>query len=114
MVAKLLYLAKRTRPDILMPVNFLCTRVQAPTMSDFIKLVRVLRYLYGTSDQALVLSMNEPVGEEIIMHVYIDASYGVHKDLKSHSGMIITFGEGAILAMSTKQKCISKSLLRLN
>jgi hypothetical protein len=26
-VAKLLYLAKRTRPDILLPINFLCTRV---------------------------------------------------------------------------------------
>jgi hypothetical protein len=37
-VAKLLYLGKRGRPDILMPAQFLCTRVQAPTKHDIIKL----------------------------------------------------------------------------
>ena len=109
MVAKLLYIAKRTRPDVLLPVNYLCTRVQHPTMGDYLKLVRILRYLYGTSNEALVLGMDESVDNKIILHVYIDASYGVHEDLKSHSGMIITLGEGAIIAMSTKQKCVSKS-----
>ena len=78
-------------------------------MEDYLKLVRVLRYLYGTSDQALVMSMDNAINEIITLHVYIDASYAVHEDMKSHSGMIITLGEGAILAMSTKQKCISKS-----
>ena len=109
MVAKLLYIAKRTRPDILLPVNFLCTRVQCPSMGDYLKLVRLLRYLYGTSNQSLVLSMNDAIDEQTTLHVYIDAAYGVHQDLKSHSGMVITLGEGAILTMSTKQKCISKS-----
>ena len=109
MVAKLLYIAKRTRPDILLTVNFLCTRVQNPNMGDYLKLIRALRYLYGTSDASLVLTMNEAIDEKINMYVYIDASYGVHDDMKSHSGMIITLGEGAILSMSTKQKCISKS-----
>ena len=109
MVAKLLYLSKRTRPDILLAVNFLCTRVQCPNMGDYLKLVRVLRYLYGTSDQALVMSMDNTTNETITLHVYIDASYSVHEDQKSHSSMIITLGEGAVLAMSTKQKCISKS-----
>ena len=108
-VAKLLYIAKRTRPDILLPVNFLCTRVQHPNMGDYLKLVRVLRYLYGTSDESLVLTMNEATNETITLHVYIDAAYGVHDDMKSHSGMVISLGEGALLAMSTKQKCISKS-----
>ena len=37
-VAKLLYLAKRTRPDILLPIAFLATRVQASTMTDWNKL----------------------------------------------------------------------------
>jgi hypothetical protein len=44
-VAKLLYLAKRARPDILVAVTFLTSRVQAPTVSDNAKLYRVLKYL---------------------------------------------------------------------
>jgi hypothetical protein len=37
-VAKLLYLGKRGRPDILLPVQFLCTRVKHPTTEDRRKL----------------------------------------------------------------------------
>jgi hypothetical protein len=33
-VAKLLYLAKRARPDILTATSFLCTRVKQPTKAD--------------------------------------------------------------------------------
>jgi hypothetical protein len=41
-IAKLLYLGKRGRPDILLSVQFLCTRVKAPTCDDRRKLERVL------------------------------------------------------------------------
>ena len=37
-VAKLMYLAKRTRPDLLTLCAFLSTRVQAPTEDDWAKL----------------------------------------------------------------------------
>ena len=37
-VAKLLYLAKRTRPDILLAVTFLCTRVKEPDQDDYKKM----------------------------------------------------------------------------
>ena len=78
-------------------------------MGDYLKLIRALHYLYGTSEESLVLTMNQAIDEKITLYVYIDASYGVHDDQKSHSGMVITWGEGVILSMSTKQKCISKS-----
>ena len=35
LVAKLLYLAKRSRPDILLAVLFLCTRVQSPDIDNW-------------------------------------------------------------------------------
>ena len=38
LVAKILYLAKRTRPDLLLAVSFLCTRVTAPDVDDWKKL----------------------------------------------------------------------------
>jgi hypothetical protein len=41
-VTKLLYLGKRGRPDVLMPVQFLCTRVKSPTIEDENKLKQVL------------------------------------------------------------------------
>jgi hypothetical protein len=53
--AKLLYLAKRARPDILTAVIFLCTRVQGATCEDKRKLIRVLGYLKGTTSRTLLL-----------------------------------------------------------
>ena len=54
-VAKLLYLAKRVRPDILTAVAFLAFRVTSPILDDMEKLSRVLEYLNGCSDMGIVL-----------------------------------------------------------
>ena len=43
------------------------------------------------------------------LHAYIDASYGVHEDGKSHSALALTLGQGSILAKSSKQKLVTKS-----
>jgi hypothetical protein len=99
-VAKLLYLCKRIRPDILTEVAFLTKRVLAPQRDDYNKLMKTIRYIRGTREIALILEMNDPV------HVtsYIDASYGVHMDKKSHTGCVITLGKGAIYSKSSTQK----------
>lgn len=47
-VAKLLYLTKRARPDILTAVGFLCTQVTRATVQDKLKLHCVLGYLKRT------------------------------------------------------------------
>ncbi len=52
---KLLYLAKRARPDILTIVTFLCTRVQGATEEDRGKLQRILGYLKCTKECTRVL-----------------------------------------------------------
>jgi len=108
-VAKILYIAKRTRADVLLPINFLCTKVQRPTEEDQGKLLRVLKYLKGTED--LVLQIGMPTNEDgsVDLKAYIDAAYSVHEDCKSHSGAAFTFGSGAFLPCSTKQACVSKS-----
>ena len=105
LVAKLLYLAKRVRPDLLVSVSFLSTRVLKPTSQDQSKLDRVLKYLNGTADLGLTLE----VGSSISVIGFIDASYGVHADGKSHTGTAITLGSGVVFAKSTKQKVVSKS-----
>jgi len=104
-VAMLLYLAKRVRPDLLLAVSFLSTRVKNPTVQDMNKLVRALKYLNGT--KLLGLSLK---GEDVVsVCAYMDASYGVHDDFKSHSGVFVSLGVGPIFTKSSKQKLNSKS-----
>ena len=54
--AKLLFLCKRARPDIQVPIAFLTTRVKEPDEDDWKKLVRALKYLKDTIDLVLTLS----------------------------------------------------------
>jgi hypothetical protein len=102
--AKLLYLAKRARPDVLTAVSYCTTRVQAPTDDDLRKLMRVLRYLQGCKNLVMTLT-----ADSSSVLLYIDASYGVHPDAKSHTGVAISLGKGQVYASSTKQKLVTKS-----
>jgi hypothetical protein len=104
-VAKLLFLSKRGRPDIQLPVSFLCTRVKCPDTDDYKKLGRVIKYLRGTSDIALTLEYNNLHGIEW----WVDASYGCHDDMRSQTGGTMTMGKGAAYATSTRQKLNTKS-----
>lgn len=44
-IMTLMYLARLTRPDLLLPVTFLASRTHCATQQDFQKLKRVLKYL---------------------------------------------------------------------
>lgn len=103
--AKLLYLSKRVRPDILTAVAFLTKRVLCPQQDDMDKLERTIQYVRGTRTFALTLEADDPVQ----VTSYIDASYGVHPDMKSHTGAFITLGRGAVYAKSSTQKLNTKS-----
>lgn len=103
--AKLLYLSKRSRPDILTPVAFLTKRVTKPQREDMKKLERTVQYIRGTKDLGLTLKIDGP----ITVTCHIDASYGVHTDMKSHTGSAITLGKGVIYAKSSTQKLTTKS-----
>jgi len=98
-VAKLLFLAKRTRPDILLPIQYLTTRVLHADVNDKLKLERVLKYLNSTRNLGLILSSNNPM--ELL--AFIDAAYGVHRDRKSHTGVVASLGTGSILDLTNAQ-----------
>ena len=105
-VAKLLYLSKRTRPDILTLVAFLTTRVQSPTEDDRAKLHKGMRYLCETIDLSLTLKVEGPIR----VAAYVNTSFVTHSsDMKSHTGVYITLGKGAIYCRSSKQKLVTKS-----
>jgi hypothetical protein len=104
-VAKLLYLSKRVRPDLLTAVGFLTKRVTMATKMDQVKLERVLRYLNATAHLGLTLRPNA----DLSIFSYIDASYAVHHNMKSQSGVAITLGEGITYSKSSTQQLNSKS-----
>ena len=99
LVYMLLYLAKRARPDILLPVQFLTCRVTKSTEEDYQKLQRVINYLHCTKD--LKLTFN--IGECVDLICYVDASHAVHDDYKSHTGVVVTInGRSIVYTRSTK------------
>jgi hypothetical protein len=106
-VAALLYLSKKTRPDILLPVSFLTTRVSNPTVQDMSKLLRVLMYLNGTRDKCLILQAQDD--SPLRVYSFIDSSYATHSDMVSHTGVYVTLGRGAVYAKSSRQKLVTKS-----
>jgi hypothetical protein len=104
-VAKGLFACKRARPDIQPAIAFLCTRVKSPTEQDWDKLIKLMKYLNGTKDDKLLLTADDLR----IMKWYVDASFAVHPDFKSHTGAVSTMGDGAIQSISRKQKINTKS-----
>jgi hypothetical protein len=104
--AKLLYLSKRTRPDIQLPVLYLCTRVKEPTVDDDAKLLKVLGYLKLTRNKARIIS---PKGNLKRLVAYVDASFASHADDKGHTGLVIKWGATTLGTISRKQKIATKS-----
>jgi Reverse transcriptase (RNA-dependent DNA polymerase) len=104
-VAKALFACKRARPDIHVATTLLCTRVKSPNQDDWNKLIRMLEFLNGTRDDVLTLRVDDLT----LLKYYADASFAVHPDFKSHTGAYGTFGNGAAMSMSRKQKLNTRS-----
>ena len=103
--AQLLYLSKRTRPDIQTAIAFLSTRVSKPDIHDWKKLGRVIRYLRGSINLELTLQ-----AENLnLVKWWADGAFAVHRDMRSHTGAVMTVGKGAAYATSKKQKLNTKS-----
>ena len=104
-VASILFLAKRSRPDLLLTVSFLSTRVNEPTDQDHRKLDKLLRYINSTKHFYLTIdakNVHQP-------WISIDASYAAHHDKKGHTGVVEGLGTGCFNFKSSKQKTVSKS-----
>jgi hypothetical protein len=103
--AKVLYIAKRTKPELMLAVGFLLRRVTKPTKQDQTKLERLLKYINNTQSLPLILG----VSDDYRVSAYADAAFAVHEDRKSHTGICVTLGVGTVLAHSTTQKLVTKS-----
>jgi hypothetical protein len=100
-VAKILYLTKKARPDLLLTASYLATRVSKCTKDDLAKLLRLVSYLRETRERGLLFRPGE---KGFTVSAYIDAAFGVHYDLKSHTGSCVVIGDvGAEHCRSSKQ-----------
>ena len=103
---KLMFLARLTRPDILLSVVGLATRSKQPNIYDMQRLERIIGYLLYTKD----LGMNIKV-TNTELNAYFDASWNCHPDAKGHSGIVITIGHFGfpVIFKSSKQKIVTRS-----
>lgn len=105
LVGGLLYIAVNTRPDVAISVSLLGRKVSAPDAVDWTEAKRTMRYLLATKHFRLNLG-----GNTVDLKAFVDADWaGDHRDRKSNSGFIITFGGGAISWAARKQTCVALS-----
>ena len=103
-LAKVMWIANQTRPEIKMVTSILASRVQNPDTDDQAKLKKVLEYLNGTKDLGLVFTK-----ASTNLRAYADAAHLVHPDCRGHSGAVILMGKNIIHCESKKQKLVSQS-----
>lgn len=98
-VTRLLFLAQRVAPDILLSVNVFAGVVKAPTVQDWERLDRVFRYL----------NLVYKAGGKLEPAVYIDASFACHEDMRSRTGAVLYVANCFVGAWTTKQSLNTKS-----
>ncbi|XP_024011200.1 uncharacterized protein LOC112086480 [Eutrema salsugineum] len=105
LAGKLQYLTL-TRPDIQFAVNYVCQKMHSPTISDFMLLKRILRYIKGT----VTMGINFNKGTDCVMRVYSDSDWAGCKETRRSTGGFCTFlGNNIISWSSKKQPTVSKS-----
>ena len=72
---------------------------------DYKKLAMVMKYIQGTIGLPLIFSIDKTGN----IKWYVDASFAVHKDMRSHANGFMTIGTGRAYVQSSKQKLNTKS-----
>jgi hypothetical protein len=104
-VTTTLYLAKRARPELLTAVSFLATRVTKCDSDDVDKLIRLIRYIRSTREMGMIL---RPGASWIRVQLFVDASYGVHADGRSHTGSCVVI-DGALSLINADHSLVKKN-----
>jgi len=104
-IGSLLYLALRSRPDILTSVLILARFQKAPTTYCHQAAKRILRYLRGTTTHGMMYESGN-----IKITGFVDSDYaGDVTDRKSMSGFIIKLGSASCIWGSKKQPTVALS-----
>ena len=78
--------------------------MREPETEDYRKLIRLMKHLNITKDIPLTLEANNSG----CIRWWVDTSFAVRPDMKSHSGAMMSMGQGAAISGSKKQKLNTK------
>ena len=101
----MLFATRRARTDTVTAVSFMTTRVRERDEYDWSKLKQLIKYFRGEKEMPLILGANGTG----MLKWYVDGSYGVHLNIRGHSGGGLTMGRGFLITASKKQKLNTQS-----
>jgi hypothetical protein len=103
LLMSIMFVAIRTRPDILKECVHLSSFAKNPGPRAFANLYHVYGYLKRTIEKGIILG-----ADDFQINVYCDASYAIHADSRSHYGFKLTLGDqgGPVYVRSSKIKLI--------
>jgi hypothetical protein len=108
-IGALLYLSIRTRPDIAVAVGTLAKHVQEPRPLHWEGVKRILRYLQGIKNKALVFRTGANT-TTLTLTVYADADWGTDPNERySRTGIACQLGSNTVWWKSRKQNSIAVS-----
>ena len=84
--------------------------MRGPDTDDYKNLYKLVKYIQGTIGLPLILSINN----SIKIKWYVDAVFGVNKDMRSHTGGFMTMVTVGAYVQSRKQKLNTKSSIESN
>lgn len=105
-VAKLLYLATHTRPDVLTATVMLTQYSNSPNVDNLLALQQVGEYLRAHKHLGLRICRSD-----LQLHASADASHQQHENCAGHTGFCLWFGEtnAPFLVRSEKQKITTRA-----
>jgi len=98
-----MYVARLTRPDVVLATAYLATKAQHPKEGDYKAALRIISYLHGTTSHGIVVNCRE-----LKFHLHCDASWASHHD-GSHTGWVLKLGDSFLGSKSSKQRVGSPS-----
>ena len=78
--------------------------MREPDTDNYKKIISLMKYLKSTKDIPLTLEANNSG----CIRWWVDSSFAVHPDMKSHSGTMMSMVQGAAISGSKKQKLNTK------
>jgi hypothetical protein len=108
----LMFVATRTRPDILFVVGVLATKMSNPRRNSLSALHHLIGYIKNHPNMKITyIAHLESSPEWNRIELYVDASWHLHEDGKGHSGCIIKLFGNTISFKSLKQSKKNRSLI---
>jgi hypothetical protein len=116
LLSSIRYIAQRTRPDTLMALALISGYCTQPLEHHYNFLINVMKYIANTINMGVCFHVTDDSPK---LEMYCDSSFAIHKDGKSHTGVIAKYGGNMIMTACKKQTAISRSsteaeLLALN